>query len=98
MRFLNRFQPLALLALRAALGAIMIAHGWPKVFHGGVGRTVETVSGWGWPWWLGYAAGYTELIGGALLIPGLLVRVWGFAFMAEMAIVIWKLHWSRGFV
>src|SRR5207244_2690954 len=50
MRFLNRFQPLALLALRAALGAIMIAHGWPKVFHGGIARTAETVSGWGWPW------------------------------------------------
>ncbi len=97
MRFLNRFQPFALLVLRLALGSIMIAHGWPKVFQGGIGRTVMTMTSWGWPWWLGYVAGYTELVGGALLIPGVLVRLWGLAFAFEMIVVIWKIHWARGF-
>ena len=31
MRFLDKLQPLGLVAMRMALGAVMIVHGYPKV-------------------------------------------------------------------
>ncbi len=40
MRFLDRLQPLALLALRLILGVVMIGHGYGKVFHGGLAQHV----------------------------------------------------------
>ena len=34
MRHLDRLQPLALLVMRPALGAVMVGHGYHKVFGG----------------------------------------------------------------
>ena len=97
MRFLNRLQPFALLVLRLALGAILIAHGFPKVFHGGAAHMVGQVTGWGWPWWMAYVAAYTEFIGGILLIAGLLTRLAALAILGDMLAAIWKVHWKNGF-
>jgi putative oxidoreductase len=96
MKTLNKLQPLALLALRLALGAIMIAHGWPKVFHGEVAKTVATAGNWGWPAWLGYVAAWTELAGGVLLIVGLLTRLAALLIAGEMLVAIWKVHLHNG--
>ena len=70
MRYLDRLQPVALLALRLVLGAIMIGHGYPKVF-GGLSHHVHLVSGLGLPGWLAYLSAAAEFFGGIALVVGL---------------------------
>ena len=67
MRFLDRLQPLALLLMRVALGAIFIAHGWQKAF-GGMQSMEKMVSGMGFPWWMAYLVTAAELGGGILVL------------------------------
>lgn len=96
MRFLDRLQPLALLALRLILGVIMIGHGYSKVFHGGLSQHVARVSSLGLPGWLAYLSAFTEFFGGMLLIAGLFTRVVSLAMMIDMLVAIWKIHWKNG--
>jgi putative oxidoreductase len=96
LRFLDRLQPLALLALRLILGAIMIDHGYGKVFHGGLGPFVQHIGSMGLPSWLGYCSAFTEFFGGMLLIVGLLTRFVSVGVMIDMAVAIWKIHWKNG--
>ncbi len=96
MRFLDRLQPLGLLALRLILGTIMIAHGYSKVFHGGLAQHVHRVSGLGLPGWLAYPSAFTEFFGGILLILGLLTRYVSILVLIDMAVAIWKIHWKNG--
>jgi len=97
LRFLDRLQPFALLALRVVSGIILIAHGKGKVF-GGFGRHMAMVSGLGLPGWTAYLSTTTEFFGGMFLIAGLLTRLVGLAVCCEMIIAIWKVHWSKGLV
>ena len=53
LKFLDRLHPLGLLILRVSLGAIMIAHGYHKVF-GGLHKHASFVASLGIPAWLGY--------------------------------------------
>lgn len=96
MRFLDRLQPLALLALRLALGAIMIGHGYGKVFHGGLGQHVIRVSSLGLPGWLAYPSAFTEFFGGILIIAGVLTRFVSLLVIIDMLVAIWKVHWKNG--
>ncbi len=96
MRYLDRLQPLALLALRLILGTIMIAHGYSKVFHGGFAAHAQHVANMGLPFWLGYLSSITEFFGGILLIAGLLTRCVSLAVMIDMFVAIWKVHWKNG--
>ncbi len=96
-RWLNRMQPLGLLAMRCALGAIMIAHGYQKVHGGGYGASMaQMVSHMGFPGWLGYFVTYLEFVGGVLLVAGFLTRLLGALFTIEMAVAIAKVHWPNG--
>ena len=97
MRFLDRLQPLALLALRVALGAIMAAHGYPKVFGGlqGFGQFVGSL---GLPFWLGYVAAFTEFVGGLLLVFGVLTRYAAGAIFIEMIVALWKVAGKGSFL
>ena len=52
MRYLDRMQPLGLLALRLTLGIIMTGHGWHKV-NGHLHELAGTVSSMGLAAWLG---------------------------------------------
>lgn len=74
---MNRWRTdTASLALRIACGLIFIPHGFSKVFgSGGVAAFAQGLPGYGLPAILGYAAAYSELVGGALLVVGLLTRV-----------------------
>jgi len=63
LRFLDRLQPLALLALRFVIGAIMIAHGYGKVF-GGFSHVHDMVQHLGFPGWTAYLLAGTEFFGG----------------------------------
>ncbi|MGA7056310.1 MAG: DoxX family protein [Terriglobales bacterium] len=95
MDFLNRLQPLALLLLRLVLGAIMIAHGYHKVF-GGFHHHMETVASLGLPQWLAYLSAGTEFFGGIAVVLGLFTRFFSLAIVIEMAVAIWKVHFKSG--
>ena len=95
MRYLDRLQPLGLVALRLILGVIMIGHGYPKVF-GGLSEHVHHVSNLGLPGWLAYLSAGAEFFGGILVIAGLFTRCAALAILINMAVAIWKVHWKNG--
>ncbi len=95
MRYLDRLQPLALLAMRLVLGIIMTAHGYHKVF-GGLHRTAQMIGHLGLPSWLGYVSALTEFAGGILILAGFLTRGAAFAICVNMVVAIWKVHWHNG--
>jgi len=96
LRFLDRIQPLGLLALRLVVGIVMIGHGYGKVFHGGLTQHVQRVSALGLPGWLAYPSAFTEFFGGMLLIAGLFTRFVSVAVMIDMLVAISKVHWKNG--
>jgi putative oxidoreductase len=93
--FPNRLQPFALLVLRLVLGAIMIAHGYHKVF-GGFHSHHEFVGSLGIPAWLAYLSAGTEFFGGIGIVLGVFTRFFSLAFAIEMAVAIWKVHFRNG--
>jgi putative oxidoreductase len=97
LRYLDRLQPVALLALRLVLGAIMIGHGYSKVF-GGLSHHVRAVSSLGLPGWLAYPSAAAEFFGGIALVVGLLTRLASLAILINLAVAIGKVHWKNGFL
>ncbi|MGA8428522.1 MAG: DoxX family protein [Candidatus Sulfotelmatobacter sp.] len=95
MRYLDRLQPLALLFLRLALGAVMVVHGSHKVF-GGLHNHAHFVASLGFPAWTGYLSSFTEFFGGILVLAGLFTRGAAFAICINMIVAIWKVHWHNG--
>jgi putative oxidoreductase len=95
LRYLDRLQPLALLVLRLVIGAIMIAHGYSKVF-GGFSHVHDMVQHLALPGWLAYPLAATEFFGGILIIAGLLTRFVAVAMLIDMSVAIWKIHWHNG--
>lgn len=95
LRFLDRLQPLGLLVLRLALGAIMIGHGYGKVF-GGLHKHAEFVASLGIPAWMAYLSAAAEFLGGILLVAGLLTRLAAFAVCINMLVAIFKVHLHNG--
>jgi putative oxidoreductase len=93
--FLNRMQPFALLVMRLVLGAIMIAHGYHKVW-GGFHHHMDFVGSLGLPKWLAYLSAGTEFFGGIAIVLGLFTRFFAAAFLIEMAVAIWKVHFKNG--
>ena len=95
MRYLDRLQPLALLIMRIALGAIMTAHGYHKVF-GGLHHTVQWMASLGIPSWLAYVSSFAEFLGGILILGGFFTRVAAFAICIDLGVAIWKAHLHNG--
>lgn len=95
MRYLDRMQPLALLALRFTLGVIMVAHGSHKVY-GHMHEYAGYIHSLGMPAWLGYVSALTEFVGGILLIMGLFTRCAATAVFVDMFIAIATVHWKHG--
>jgi putative oxidoreductase len=93
--FLNRLQPLGLLVLRVVLGAIMIAHGYHKVF-GGFHHHMDFVGSLGLPRWLAYLSAGTEFFGGIAIVLGVFTRFFALAFVIEMGVAIWKVSFKNG--
>jgi putative oxidoreductase len=94
LRYLDRFQPLALLFMRLALGAIMVAHGYQKVVN--LHQTANFMAGLGIPHWLAYVASFTEFLGGLLILAGFFTRPAAFAICIDLSVAIWKAHWHNG--
>ncbi|MEJ7618983.1 MAG: DoxX family protein [Pyrinomonadaceae bacterium] len=91
------------LPLRLALGAVFIGHGAQKVFGVWGGPGLEKwISGQAplglrpAALWLAVAA-FSELIGGALVLLGLLTRVGALAIAGVMIVAMIGVHWSGGF-
>jgi len=95
VNFLNRLQPVALLVMRLVLGAIMIAHGYHKVF-GGFHHHFEMVGSLGIPAWMAYLSAGTEFFGGIAIVLGLFTRFFALAIVIEMGVAIWKVHFKNG--
>lgn len=92
-------RDLALLILRAALGAIFIAHGGQKLFWFGIAGTTEAFTGMGvvLPEITAPAVSIVEFFGGLALVAGLFTRIaaTGIAFVMLGAIVM--VHLPAGF-
>jgi putative oxidoreductase len=97
LRFLDRLQPLALLVMRLALGAVMVDFGYHKVF-GGLHHHVELVRSLGLPGWSAYLSAFTEFFGGLLVVLGLFTRVAAFAICINMCVAIWKVTSHNGLI
>jgi len=97
LRYLDRLQPLALLVMRLALGAIMVVHGYHKVF-GGLHHHAQMVAGVGLPAWLGYVSSFTEFLGGLLILVGFFTRPAAFAVCLDLSVAIWKVHLHNGII
>jgi putative oxidoreductase len=95
LRNLDRLQPLALLVMRLALGAIMVVHGYHKVF-GGLHHHVELVSGLGLPGWLAYLSALAEFVGGLMVLAGFFTRLAALAICIDLSVAIWKVHLHNG--
>lgn len=95
MKWLDRVQPLALLALRLVLGVIFVAHGYSKIF-GGMSHHVQTVHNLGLPGWLAYLSAGAEFLGGLMVLLGLLTRVGAALIFLNMVVAIWKVHLHQG--
>jgi len=95
LRFLDRLQPLGLLVLRVVVGAIMLGHGYGKVF-GGLHKHAEFVASIGMPGWLGYVSAAAEFLGGILLVIGLVTRIAGLAICINMLVAVFKVHFHNG--
>ena len=97
MRYLDRLQPLALLVMRLALGAVMFVHGYHKVF-GGLHHHAQFVASLGLPAWTAYVSSFTEFFGGLLVLLGLFTRVAAFAICIDLAVAIAKFDIHRGLI
>jgi putative oxidoreductase len=95
LRYLDRLQPLALLVMRLALGAVMVGHGYHKVF-GGLHHHVQLVTSVGLPAWLAYVSAFTEFLGGLLVVIGLFTRCAAFAICIDLSVAIAKVHIHNG--
>ena len=94
MKSLDRLQPVGLLVLRLALGAIMIAHGYQKI--GGMPHSCEMLPHMGIPPWMGYLMVAAEFGGGIFLVVGFLTRFAALAIVIDMLMAILKVHLHNG--
>jgi putative oxidoreductase len=89
---MEKLRPLALLLLRAGLGAIFIYHGYPKLLGHSHEFIFDVSSRGGLPGYVERLAGLLEFLGGAMLMIGFLTRFLGLLLTIEMALTLWISH------
>lgn len=79
------YTDVAALVGRLALGALFLAHGWPKIKD--VGKPIGFVKGTGWPGGAVFAVLFTllEFFGALALIVGFVTQIVAVLFVLEMA-------------
>ena len=92
MTFLSKYQPQLLSILRIVAGLLFMEHGMQKILHFppmtmAIPPGAATII---------MAAGWIELIGGALIILGLFSRIVAFICSGEMAVAYWMVHFPKG--
>ncbi|MGA2374985.1 MAG: DoxX family protein [Candidatus Sulfotelmatobacter sp.] len=95
MRYLDRLQPLALLVMRLALGAVMFVHGYHKVF-GGLHHHADLVASLGLPRWSAYLSAFTEFLGGLFVLLGLFTRIAALGICIDLSVAIATVHLHNG--
>ena len=90
---LAAWKPRALSVLRIITGLMIIEHGMGKIFHFPALPAFANVQ----PLSLLGAAGFIELIGGALLIVGLWTQPAAFIVSGEMAVAYFMVHAPKSF-
>ena len=98
--WLDRHQRIGLILLRVGIGAMFIAHGWPKLFGGpamwaNVGGSMKYLGITFAPTFWGLMAALAETGGGVLLVVGFFVRP-ASAMMLFTMIVATVSHLAKG--
>lgn len=91
---LEVLKPLGLLLVRLVVGAVLMAHGFPKLFASA--PFLEGFPKMGFPDWAVYVAGTVEFFGGLLLVFGLFTRVAALFISGEFFVAFLKVHWKLG--
>jgi putative oxidoreductase len=82
---------IALLLLRLVAGLAFVFHGWPKLADVAAFAAALKL-----PLWLAGVVAYTEVVGGALLILGLLTPLAALFIAIEMLVALFKVHIPAG--
>lgn len=90
-------QPLAYPLVRIALGAILMPHGYAKLFLGGVTQTSRNplMKLFGDPLFGAYFIGCVEFFGGLMLVLGLLTRLAAGAVAIQMFVISFFILWPE---
>jgi putative oxidoreductase len=57
---------------------------------------MDMVGSLGLPRWMAYLSTGTEFFGGIAIVLGLFARFFSVAFVIEMCVAIWKIHFKNG--
>jgi putative oxidoreductase len=91
-KWLNSLQPWGALLLRLVLGTSTAVHGYQNVVpHTALAHYCHYIATLGLPYWLGYVSAFTELVGGAFLILGLLTRLSAILIAINMLVALFKI-------
>ncbi len=92
------FYDWGLLALRLALGIILVAHGYPKLKNlKGTGEWLASIGFRPGALWAA-AAVAVELVGGLMLIAGFLTQLAALAVLLQFLLIILKVNRAKGLV
>ncbi len=93
------FSDWALLIFRVFLGALFIAHGWPKLKNWKGTKQWFQSAGFKPGWFWATVVGLVEFLGGIALIFGFLTRLVALLLALQfLTIVIWKIFRKEKFV
>ncbi|HZT25063.1 MAG TPA: DoxX family protein [Pseudolabrys sp.] len=89
--------PLAPTLVRVTLGAILIPHGFGKVFGNDAVHAANNFVkfGWSFPLAWAYFIGCLEFFGGIALVLGLFTRAIALAFAIEMGVIAFAVLWPN---
>ena len=90
------------LALRLAIGGVLLPHGAQKLFgwfggHGYSGTMQLLTQGVGLPWIVAFSVIVIEFFGALLLLTGFLSRFWALAVIGLMIGTVVTVHFPNGF-
>lgn len=86
--------------IRFCVGAILVPHGYVKLFQGGAANlAANTLAKWGlepvmaWAYWVGCV----EFFGAIMLAIGLFTRAMALIIFIEMAVIVLGVHGAQGY-
>jgi putative oxidoreductase len=95
----DSLAPIAPTLIRIALGAILIPHGFGKLFLADAMPASRNFVKFGWEYPLAWAyfIGCVEFFGGILMVVGLWTRAIALAFIIQMAVICFAVLWPNWF-